>query len=54
MGAKVLGGTVTGDDCEIGANAVVTHDVPSGMVAAGIPAKVIGPNLRLTTVDQNA
>lgn len=40
-GAKVLGGVTLGDDCVIGANAVVTHDVPSGRVAVGIPARVI-------------
>ena len=28
------------DNCIIGANAVVTHDVPEGAVAVGIPAKI--------------
>lgn len=40
-GAKVIGAIHIGDDVAIGANAVVTHDVPSGSVVAGIPAKVI-------------
>lgn len=26
----------------IGANAVVTHNVPDGCVAVGVPAKVVG------------
>jgi len=38
-GAKVLGPITLGDDCQIGANAVVTRDVPPGNVAVGVPAK---------------
>lgn len=40
-GAKVLGPITIGDNCVIGANAVVLSDVPSDSVAAGVPAKVI-------------
>lgn len=39
-GAKILGPLVIGDDCAIGANAVVTHDVPADSIATGIPAVV--------------
>lgn len=39
-GAKILGPVIIGDDVIIGANAVVTKDVPSGSKALGIPAKV--------------
>jgi serine O-acetyltransferase len=39
-GAKILGGVVIGDHARIGANAVVTSDVPAGAVATGIPAVV--------------
>ena len=39
-GAKILGGVVIGDHAKIGANAVVTSDVPAGAVATGIPAVV--------------
>lgn len=41
IGAKVLPGVKLGDGCVIGANAVVTHDIPPYCVAAGVPAKVI-------------
>lgn len=44
-GAKILGGIVIGDDCVIGANAVVVSDIPPKSVAAGIPA-VVKPNAR--------
>lgn len=39
-GAKVLGPLTIGDDSAIGANAVVTHDVPAESIATGIPAVV--------------
>ena len=40
-GAKILGGVRIGDDVEIGANAVVIADVPSGAIAVGVPARII-------------
>lgn len=40
-GAKVIGPITIGDDVIIGANAVVTHDVPSHSVVAGVPARII-------------
>ncbi len=39
-GAKILGPLVIGEDSAIGANAVVTHDVPADSIATGIPAVV--------------
>jgi serine O-acetyltransferase len=39
-GAKILGPLKIGDDSAIGANAVVTHDVPADSIATGIPALV--------------
>jgi len=42
-GAKLYGPIRIGDDCVIGANAVVTKSFPEkGLVLAGVPAKVIG------------
>lgn len=40
-GAKVLGNIKVGDNAVIGANAVVTRDVPANAVVAGVPAKII-------------
>lgn len=40
-GAKILGGISIGDNSVIGANAVVTRDIPPDSVAGGIPARVI-------------
>jgi serine O-acetyltransferase len=37
-GTKVLGPIELGDDARVGANAVVTHDVPTGEIAVGVPA----------------
>ncbi len=39
-GARVLGAVELGDRAMIGANAVVTADVPADHVAVGVPAKV--------------
>lgn len=39
--ATILGGITLGDNVIIGANSVVTHDIPSNSMAAGSPAKVI-------------
>jgi serine O-acetyltransferase len=40
-GAKVIGKLTVGDDARIGANAVVTKDVPANGTAVGVPARVI-------------
>lgn len=40
-GAKIFGPIIIDDDAAIGANAVVTSDVPAGAVVVGIPAKVV-------------
>ena len=40
-GAKILGGIHIGDGSVIGANAVVTHDIPAGSLVLGIPGRVI-------------
>ena len=41
-GAQVLGAIVIGKNAKIGANAVVTKDVPENAVMVGIPAKNVG------------
>lgn len=40
-GAKIIGKINIGNNVAIGANAVVTKDVPGNAVVAGVPAKII-------------
>lgn len=40
-GVKIFGKVTIGNDVAIGANAVVTKDIPDNSVAVGIPARVI-------------
>jgi UDP-2-acetamido-3-amino-2,3-dideoxy-glucuronate N-acetyltransferase len=44
----VLPGITIGEHAMVGAGAVVTHDVPDGMLVYGSPARIIGPNPNLT------
>jgi serine O-acetyltransferase len=41
-GAQVLGNITVGEGAKIGANSVVTIDVPAHSVALGIPARIVG------------
>ena len=41
MGAKVIGPITLGDNVRVGANAVVTKDVPANSTVVGVPAKVV-------------
>lgn len=41
VGSKVIGNVHIGDNVIIGANSVVTKDIPSNSIVAGSPAKVI-------------
>lgn len=54
-GAKVLGPIIIGAGSAVGANAVVTKDVPENSIAVGIPAKVrprkSGEHVRLVDPD---
>jgi len=45
MGAVLLGGSVVGEEALVAAGAVVREgfEVPAGMLAAGVPAKVLRP-----------
>lgn len=46
MDSIIMPGVTIGDNCEIGARSLVSRDIPSGIVAAGVPAKP------LKTVDE--
>ena len=46
-GAVIVGGIKIGNNCVIGANSVVTQDIPDNSLVAGIPARVI------KTLDEN-
>ncbi|MBV5341863.1 MAG: hypothetical protein J0665_20290 [Deltaproteobacteria bacterium] len=41
VGCKVVGNVVVGNNVTVGANAVVTKNVPDGAVVVGIPAQII-------------
>ena len=41
LGAKILGAVHIGNNVTVGANAVVTKDVPDNAIVAGVPAKII-------------
>lgn len=45
-GAKILGKVTIGDGAQIGANAVVTRNVPAGAIAVGIPARILERHLQ--------
>lgn len=42
-GAQILGPITIGAHARVGANSVVTRDVPSSVTAVGVPAKVVMP-----------
>ena len=44
-GSIVIGNVTIGDNVIIGANAVVTTDIPSNSIVAGAPAKIVSNNV---------
>lgn len=46
-GAVINPGLKIGNHVIVGANSVVTKDIPDGCVVAGVPAKIIRVNIRL-------
>ncbi len=41
LGSKVFGSVTIGDNVVIGANSVITKDIPSNCIVGGVPAKII-------------
>ena len=41
VGAKIVGNVKIGNNVIVGANAVITKDVPDNSVVAGVPAKIV-------------
>lgn len=41
MGAKVIGAITVGDNCRIGANAVVNKDIPANCTVVGVPGRIV-------------
>ena len=52
-GCKVIGPISIGDNCVIGANAVVLSDIPPNSVVVGIPAKIIKENIDINDYLKN-
>lgn len=41
MGAKIIGAVTIGDNCKIGANAVVNKDIPPDCTVVGVPGRIV-------------
>jgi maltose O-acetyltransferase len=41
IGVAVLPGVTIGEGCVVGANAVVTSDLPDYSIAVGVPARIL-------------
>jgi serine O-acetyltransferase len=48
-GAKLIGPITVGDHAVVGANSVVTADIPAGATAVGIPARILRPKKSRTS-----
>lgn len=46
-GAKIIGPVIIGENCVIGANAVVLTSIPNNSLVVGVPAKVIKDNINI-------
>lgn len=47
VGATILPGVKIGDEVIVGAGSVVTRDVPSNVIVAGNPARIIRENIKM-------
>ncbi|MCU0838695.1 MAG: serine O-acetyltransferase, partial [Rhodospirillales bacterium] len=53
-GAQILGPITVGEGARVGANSVVTRDVPAGVTAVGIPAHTVMPRDRVSATQFSA
>lgn len=51
-GAKIIGKITVGNNSIIGANAVVTKDVPDSCIVAGVPAKIISRDVNVAVSEE--
>lgn len=51
-GAKIIGPVSIGNNCVVGANAVVVKSVPSGCVVAGIPARILKKGINAHDIEE--
>ncbi len=52
-GARILGPVVVGPRAQVGANAVVVHDVPADSVVVGVPGRVLARPVAVPPTDQD-
>lgn len=50
VGAIVMPGVTIGDEVIVGAGAVVTKDVPSNVIVAGSPARIIRTGIKMSSI----
>jgi acetyltransferase-like isoleucine patch superfamily enzyme len=50
VGALILPGVTIGNEVIVGAGAVVTKDVPSNVIVAGNPARIIRTNIKMSKI----
>jgi acetyltransferase-like isoleucine patch superfamily enzyme len=50
VGAMILPGVTIGNEVIVGAGAVVTKDVPSNVIVAGNPARIIKTGIRMSDI----
>jgi len=50
IGAIIMAGVKIGNEVVVGAGSVVTKDIPSNVIVAGNPAKIIKENIKMENI----